>query len=192
VSIASSEAHVEVFAFVGIPFLVLLLAFALVGNAIGGNAAGPGTDQEPSAPVTAGMRLRPAAVILAASGLAAAGAWAAAAGGAFASLTDQGYAIEPAALVFAIEAIAGIALAGLVALAGLSARRAWILRTVGLCWLCAAAPVLILSDTGAGWVSLVDQRGLLPLGLSPFPIELVAAVAPAVLVWIASLRLRQN
>jgi hypothetical protein len=182
---------VEVLALVGIPFAVVLVAFVLVGNAIGGSAAGP--DAQPWAPVARGTRVRRIVLVVAAAGLAALGAGAAAAGGAFSQLMDQGYAIEPSALVFALEAGAGLALTGVVALGGWSPRRAWILRAIGLYWLCVAGPALILADTGAGWISLVDRgRGSLPLGLAPFPFEVVAALMPAVLIWIASLGSRET
>jgi hypothetical protein len=163
---------VDVFAFVGIPFVVLLAAFTLVGNAIGDNAAGP--DPVPSVPP--------------ARGLSGGGAAAAAAGGAFSHLTDESYAIEPAALLFALEAGVGLALAVVVALPNWSARRAWVLRAIGLYWLCVAGPALILADYGNGWISLTDQGSAsLPLGLAPFPLEIIAAIVPAVLIWIASL-----
>jgi hypothetical protein len=177
---------VDVFAFVGIPFVVLLAAFTLVGNAIGDNAAGP--DPVPSVPPARGARVRRAALVVVAAGLSGGGAAAAAAGGAFSHLTDESYAIEPAALLFALEAGVGLALAVVVALPNWSARRAWVLRAIGLYWLCVAGPALILADYGNGWISLTDQGSAsLPLGLAPFPLEIIAAIVPAVLIWIASL-----
>jgi hypothetical protein len=170
---------------------VLLAAFTLVGNAVGGSAAG--RDPVPSVPPTRGARVRRATLVVAAAGLSAGGAAAAAAGGAFSHLTDEGYAIEPTALLFALEAGVGLALAAVVALPGWSSRRAWILRAIGLYWLCVAGPSLILADYGTGWISLTDQASRsLPLGLAPFPLEIMASVVPAVLIWIASVDGRET
>jgi hypothetical protein len=177
----------DIFAIVGIPFAVFLVVFALVGNAIGGSAAAPDDAAAPAAPASGRVRARRCVLLLAAAAVAACGAAAAATGAAFSRLTEASYAIEPAALLFTLEAAVAVGLAGVAALSGWSARRAWVLRTVGVYWLGVAGPALILADSGSGWISLTASgTAALPLGLSPFPVEVVAAVVPAILFWVAS------
>jgi hypothetical protein len=135
------------------------------------------------------MRLRvvPAALVLVAANLAAFGAATAATAGAFARLTDAGFPVEPAALLFTLEAAIDLGLVILVILPGWSTRRAWILRTVGAYWLCAALPTMILADGGSGWLSMNPSNGMLMLGLPVFTWETVAALLPALLIWRASI-----
>lgn len=175
----------DVFLLVGIPFGIFLIAFVSAGNAIGGTAANP----NPALPLRSTMRLRvvPTALVLVAANLVAFGAAAAATAGAFARLTDAGYAIEPAALLFVLEAAVDLGLVVLVILPGWSARRAWVLRAVGVYWLCAALPILILADGGPGWLSMNPSNGMLMLGLPVFSWETVAALMPALLIWRASI-----
>ena len=174
----------DVFALIGVPFGVFLVAFVGAGYSIGGSAAGsdPGLAERPGVHV----RVRRTALVLVATALALFGAAAAATAGAFSRLTDQGYAVEPAALVFALEAIVDLALATVVALPGWSARRGWVLRTVGVYWLCLAGPTLIVADAGPGWLSATPGDGTLLLGLAPFYPEAAAVLVPALLIWLAS------
>jgi hypothetical protein len=176
---------VDVFLLIGIPFGIFLTAFVWAGYAIGGTAAGP----DPALPLRSTMRLRvvPAALVLVAANLAAFGAAAAATAGAFARLTDAGFPVEPAALLFTLEAAIDLGLVILVILPGWSTRRAWILRTVGAYWLCAALPTMILADGGSGWLSMNPSNGMLMLGLPVFTWETVAALLPALLIWRASI-----
>lgn len=174
----------DVFALIGIPFGVFLIAFVCAGYAIGGSAASP--DAEQAVPSTPRSRIRRTALLLVATVLAVFGAIAAADVGAFSRLTDAGYAVEPAALLFGLEAIVDLALVIVVALPGWSARRTWILRTVGLYWLCVACPILIVSDAGTGWLSVEPANGFFVLGLPAFAWEAVACFAPVALLWFAS------
>jgi hypothetical protein len=114
------------------------------------------------------------------------GAAAAATAGAFAHLTDVAFAIEPAALLFVLEAAVDLALAILVILPGWSARRAWILRTTGVYWLCVALPALILADAGPGWLSTDPATAMMLLGLPAFAWEGIAVLLPAMSIWRAS------
>ena len=174
----------DIFLLVGFPFAVFLIAFAWAGYAIGERAAGP--DPEVPARGTLRHRLRPMSLVLIATVLAAAGACAAAVGGAFARTTDVAYPIEPAALLFVLEALVDLALAVLVAIPGWSARRAWVMRAVGVYWLCAAVPIMILADPGSGWLSTNPATGMLFLGLPSFSWEVIAVSIPALLIMRAS------
>jgi hypothetical protein len=174
----------DVFLFVGLPIGVFLVAFVWAGYAIGANAASQFA--EPPAPPTPRQRTRRTVTTLIAAAIAALGAMAAASAGAFSRVTDEAYVIEPAALILIIEATVDLALAAVVALPGWSPGRAWVLRTVGLYWLCLAGPVLILSDAGPGWMSADPAAGLFFLGLPAFCWEIVAVVVPALLIWLAS------
>jgi hypothetical protein len=175
---------VDVFLLIGIPFGVFLIAFAWAGYAIGGTAPSP----DPALPVRATLRSRigPTGLTLLAGALTAFGAAAAATAGAFARLTDVGYAVEPAALLFVFEAAVDLTLAILVILPGWSARRAWVLRTVGIYWLWLAGPTMIVADGGPGWLSANPANGMALLGLPAFGWEAVAVLIPALLIWLAS------
>ena len=176
----------DVFALVGVPFAVFLAAFTFAGYSIGGSAAGPERDRPSRS--TPQARIRRAALLVIAAALAVLGSAAAAAAGAFARLTDQGYPIEPAALLFALEAAVDLALLLVVALPSWSARRAWAIRAIGLYWLCAAAPILILADAGSGSPPPAGTANdALLLGMAPILWEVAAVLAPAVLLWVASI-----
>ncbi len=174
----------DVFLFVGVPFGILLVPFVWAGYAIGGTAGGP--DPAQSARATLRLRIGPAALVLLAGALSMLGAAAAATAGAFAHLTDVAFAIEPAALLFVLEAAVDLALAILVILPGWSARRAWILRTTGVYWLCVALPALILADAGPGWLSTDPATAMMLLGLPAFAWEGIAVLLPAMSIWRAS------
>jgi hypothetical protein len=174
----------DVFLLIGIPFAVFLVAAVWIGYAIGGHAAS--TDVAPLPRTTLRTRATPTAMVLVAALMAVMGAAAAATAGAFARLTNAGYAIEPAALLFLLEATVDLALAALVLLPGWSIRRAWILRAVSAYWLCAAAPTLILADGGAGWLSTNPAYGMTLLAVPSFSWEAIAVLMPALLIWRAS------
>jgi hypothetical protein len=174
----------DVFLLIGIPFAVFLVADVWIGYAIGGHAAGP--DTAPLPRTTPKTRATPAAMVLTGAVLTLFGAAAAATAGAFARLTNAGYAIEPAALLFLLEAAVDLALAALVLLPGWSIRRAWILRAMSVYWLCAAAPTMILADGGAGWLSTNPGYGMTLLAVPSFSWEAIAVLMPALLIWRAS------
>jgi hypothetical protein len=174
----------DVFLYIGVPFGILLVPFVWAAMGIGGSASDP--NQTPPSPPTIRLRLRRTTIILGAALITGLGAAAAASAGAFARTTDVGYPIEPTALLFALEALVDIALIAVVALPGWSGRRAWLLRMLGIYWLCAAAPILILADAGPGWLSTDPATGLMMAGIPAFSWELLAAFAPAVLLLIAS------
>jgi hypothetical protein len=170
----------EVFLIVGIPFAVFLIGFTWAGYGIGGTTPKP----DPASSVRATLRSRvgPAAIVVLAAALAALGAAAAATAGAFARLTDVGYPIEPAALLFLLEAVADLALAVVVILPGWSPRRVWILRTLAIYWLCAAFPIVILADAGPDWLSTNPAYGMTLLAVPAFIWEAIAIVIPALLI----------
>lgn len=172
----------NVFLMVGLPFAIFLIPAAWAAYGIGGSAA----DRllKPAAP-TGRVRIRRVVLVLAAALIAALGAAAAASADAFGRTTDAGYAIDPVALLFALEAVVDIALIAAVILPGWSNRRAWTLRMVGIYWLCLAAPTWILADAGPGWLS-TGPDGIFFLGLPAFIWETVAALAPLALLWLAA------
>jgi hypothetical protein len=174
----------DVFLLIGIPFGVFLVAAVWIGYSIGGHAASP--DAAPPARATLRLRIFPAALVLAAAGLTVLGAAASASAGAFERLTNAGYAIEPATLALTLETIVDFALAAVVVLPAWSIRRAWVLRTVAVYWLCAAAPTMILADGGAGWLSTNPSYGMTMLGVPSFSWEAVAVLMPALLILRAS------
>jgi hypothetical protein len=173
------------FAIIGLPFAVFLVAAVLTGRSIG-RAAGLG-EAAGTPRATMRRRLAAAALVAVAAGLTALGAAAATAAGAFARLTDAGYAIEPAALLLVLEAAIDLVLAAVVAVPGWTPRRAWVMRTIGVYWLCLAIPTLVLADGGSGWISLNPGDGMTLLGVPSFGWEAVAVVVPALLLWRASL-----
>ena len=174
----------DVFPLIGIPFGVFLVAAVYAGYAIGGHATSP--DAALPAQATLRRRAIPTAMVLVAALLALLGAAAATTAGAFARLTNAGYAIEPAALLFMLEAAVDLAFVALVLLPGWSTRRAWILRTVSVYWLCAAAPTMILADGGAGWLSTNPAYGMTLLAVPSFTWEAIGVLMPALLIWRAS------
>ena len=174
----------DVFLFIGIPFAIFLIAAVYVGYAAGGHVVSP--DAAPPAKATLRVRAFPTVLVLVATLLAVIGAAAAAAAGAFARLTDAAYAVEPAALLFLLEAAVDLALAVLVGFPGWSARRTWILRAVSVYWLCAAGPTMILADGGTGWLSTNPAYGMTFLAVPSFSWEAIAVLMPALLIWRAS------
>jgi hypothetical protein len=60
------------------------------------------------------------------------------------------------------------------------------MRTVGVYWLCAAVPIMILADPGSGWLSTNPATGMLFLGLPSFSWEVIAVSIPALLIMRAS------
>jgi hypothetical protein len=174
----------DVFPLIGVPFGVFLIAFLWAGYAIGDRATGAAQGIPERSALR--QRIRPTVLVLIAAILALLGAVAATVAGAFARLTDAGLAIEPAALLLILEALVDLALATAVALPGWSARRAWVMRTVGVYWLCAAGPTMILADAGSGWLSTNPANGMLLLGLPAFSWEAIAVLMPALLIWRAS------
>jgi hypothetical protein len=167
---------------IGAPFSIFLAASAWIGYSI----ARSGTAER--APVAgAGLTpgLRRAGLVMLATALTAFGAAAAVAAGAFARLTDAGFAVEPAALILAFEAAVDLAIA-LACVRGWSAGKAWVMRVIGGYWLCLAAPVMILADGGQGWISASPGNGMTLLGLPSFGWEAVSVVVPAVFIWRAS------
>ena len=174
----------DVFLLIGLPFAVFLAAAVSAGYAMGGHAAGP--DAAPPARATLRLRIVPTVLVLAAAGLTVLGAAAAASAGAFERLTNAGYAIEPAALLLALETAIDLALAAVVVRPPWSIRRAWVLRTVAVYWLCAAAPTMILADGGPGWLSTNPGYGMTMLGVPSFSWEAIAVLIPALLILRAS------
>ena len=166
-----------------IPFAVLLVPFVWAGYGIGGHAAD--ANEAPAPAPSRRRRLARSVLVVAAAKVAALGAAAAASAGAFARTTDAGYNIEPTALIFTLEAVVTVALVAIVALPGWSGRRAWVLRTVGVYWLCLALPAMILADAGADWLSIDPGRGISFLAVPAFVWEAAAAAAPALLLWFA-------
>jgi len=132
------------------------------------------------------LRLGPAGLLLFAAALTVLGAAAATAAGAFARLTDAGFAVEPAALMFMLETFVDLVLAAIVILPGWSAGRGWVMRAIGAYWLCLAVPIMILADGGPGWISASPGFGMTLLGLPSFGWESVAVVLPTLLIWRAS------
>jgi len=169
---------------IGTPFAVFLAASVWAGYAIGGSAADP--SRLALEPGGLPGRLRRGGLVLAAAALSAGGAAAAAAAGAFARLTDAGFAVEPAAMIFLLEALVDLALAAFIVARSPSPRQAWVARAIALYWLCLAAPTMILADGGTGWISISPGDGMTLLGLPSFGWEAVAVVAPALLIWQAS------
>lgn len=170
----------EVFLVIGIPFVVFLVAFVWAGYGIGGTVPKP----DPASPVRATLRSRvgPAALVLLAAVFAGFGAAAAATAGAFARTTDVGYPIEPAALLFLLEAVVDLVLVAVVILPGWSPRRAWILRTIGIYWLCASFPSVILADAGSNWLSTNPAYGMTLLAVPAFSWEAIGILMPALLI----------
>jgi hypothetical protein len=181
----SIRGHVDEFILIGAPFAVFLIAAVWAGHSIGRAQAG----FQAAADSRAALRGRvvPATLTLLAAALAVVGAAAAAAAGAFARLTDAGFAIEPTALILILEAGVDLALAAVAVAPGWSPGRAWTMRTIGVYWLCLAIPTMILADGGAGWISTTPDPGMTLLGLPSFGWEAVAVVLPALLLWRASL-----
>ena len=174
----------DVFLFVGIPFVIFLAAALWIGHAVGEHSVSP--DAPASTVVTLRVRAVPTILVLVAALLAFMGAAAAATAGAFARMTDAAYVIEPAALLFLLEAVADLALAALVGLPGWSMRRAWLLRAVSVYWLCAAAPTMILADGVSGWLSTNPSYGMTFLAVPSFSWEAIAVLMPALLILRAS------
>ena len=174
----------EVFLVVGIPFGIFLAAFAWAGYSIGRTVPEP----DPASPIRADLRTRlaPAALVLLAAVLAGFGAAAAAIAGAFARTTNASYPIEPAALLFALEAGFDLVLAVAVLTPGWSPVRAWIMRTIGVYWLCVAIPIVILADAGPNWLSANPAYGMTMLAVPEFSWEAVAVLMPALLILRAS------
>lgn len=170
----------EVFVFVGIPFGVFLAAFAWAGYAIG--RAVPEPDPESRLRPDLRTRLGPGVVVLVAAILTALGCTAAAIAGAFARTTDVSYPIEPSALLLALETCVDIALAIAVIAPGWSPKRAWIMRTIGVYWLCVAIPTVILADAGPNWLSANPAYGMTMLAVPAFSWEAVAVLMPALLI----------
>jgi hypothetical protein len=166
---------VDVFAIVGLPFVVLLAAFAFAGYSVGGVVVAP--DEAPAIPTRRRLLVRTALLLLAAVA-AAVGAVVVASNSPFANLTAVSYAIEPAALIFAMQAAVDVVLIALVVLPGWSMRRAWIMRTIGVYWLCSALPALILADPGSSGGSMAVPALI---------VEIAAFVAGAILLWLATL-----
>jgi hypothetical protein len=164
--------------------LAILAAAAWAAYGIGG-IGGIGDPLQSEAGPSGRSRLKRAALVLAAALLAALGAAAAASADAFGRTTNAGYAIEPAALLFALEAVVDIVLVAVVVLPGWSSRRAWAVRMAGVYWLCLAAPTWILVDAGPGWLS-TGADGIYFLGLPAFIWEAAAALLPLILLWTAA------
>ena len=176
---------------IGAPFLIFLVAAVWAGYSIGKTAPGdaPSLGDAPDSPsgrATFRMRLGPTGLVLLAAALTVLAAAAANAAGAFARLTDAGFPAEPAALLFGLEAVVDVALAAAVVLPSWSARRGWVVRTIGVYWLCLALPIMILADGGTGWISANPGFGMTLLGLPSFGWEAVAVVLPTLLLWRAS------
>jgi hypothetical protein len=167
-----------------VPFAVFLIPFLWAAYGIGGSATDP-NEAPPPAP-GARRRLARSILVVSAAILAAIGAAAAASAGAFARTTNAGYYIEPTALFFALQAMVNLVLLAIVALPGWSTRRAWALRMIGVYWACLAIPAMILADAGPDWLSTDPGHGVFFLAVPAFVWEAAAALAPALLLWIAS------
>ncbi|HEX7491921.1 MAG TPA: hypothetical protein VF337_09500 [Candidatus Limnocylindrales bacterium] len=172
----------DVFLMVGLPFLAFLIPVAWAAYGIGGSGSDPLAMQ---AEPTGRVRIRRAALVLVAGLVTGLGAASAASAHAFGRTTDAGLAVEPAALLFTLEAVVDLVLIAVVALPGWSNRRAWALRMAGVYWLCLAAPAWILADAGPGWIS-TGSDGIYALGLPAFIWETVAALVPPLLLWLAA------
>jgi hypothetical protein len=175
----------DIFLYIGVPFGVLLIPFVWAAYGIGGSATGP--TETPIRPTGRRRTIRSILVFTAAL-VTVSGALAAASAGALARTTDVDFAIEPTALFYVLEAAVDLALAAAVIFPGWSARRAWLLRTIGVYWLCLAGPALLLADAGPGWLTFDSANGMTQLGIPDFIWEGAAAVVPALLLWTASRR----
>jgi hypothetical protein len=175
----------EIFLYIGVPFGVLLIPFVWAAYGIGGSATDP--TETPIRPTDRRRTFR-SILVLAAVSITVSGALAAASAGAFARITDVGFAVEPTALFFILETAVDLVLVTAVIFPGWSARRAWLLRTIGVYWLCLAGPALLLADAGSGWLSFDSANGMTQLGIPDFIWEGAAAIVPALLLWTASRR----
>jgi hypothetical protein len=174
----------DVFLLVGLPFVTFLIPVAWAAYGIGGSGADP--FRKPVRP-PGRVRVRRTLLLVAAASVTALGAAAAASADAFGRTTDAGFVIDPAALIFALEAVADLGLIAVVILPGWSNRRAWALRMMGIYWLCLAAPIWILADAGPGWLSTDPASGIFFLGLPVAALEATAALLPMLLIWIAAM-----